>query len=200
MGAPGLAGSPDTAAQIAAKLATITLNANTLGGMPPSAFALAGTRTVSIPTGSTILANGATQTGGGWVGVDLPKNGNPSFQFSFVVPSDYVAGSPIVLDVVALNNQSAACVGDLRNNAVYAYPIGITSPAPAGLAAVSGTSFSLASNVPTTISFNVTLSSTRNWAPGDAMQLGLFREGTAAGDTCTGDYFIVGLAMRYTAH
>ena len=152
-------------------------------------------RVLQLETGAADLQGGATHLGS----IRLPDEGTPSFGWSWVLPPDYEAGSPVVLElyVVPTAGGTASSVQFARQSATFGRP-GTTfdSAAPTPLLPNSG---SLATLFPQRLlRYQVTLvppSEATEFRPGDALGVALRRQ--AESDTNDGLVFIRNAIVRY---
>lgn len=143
--------------------------------------------------------SGYSGTNGGIGPVVMPDpaaagGGTSRFQMGFVVPDDYVAGTPLVL-LVTWRADVLSCTVGLRNNFLTLAQPGLENvsgalvldgPAPA-MGPVAKVS------VRTRYRFNFSVP----FEPTDTISFGLFR--SMVNDTCAGDVHIQGLAIEYQA-
>jgi len=116
--------------------------------------------------------------------------------FGFRMPSDY-ASAP-VLKVQWMANAVA-------NSVIWVCKVGAVSPADADtpIEHVQGADNSATTAVNTTeanrlTETSITLTNADSLAPGDLVLLTVFRDATAAGDTCTVDAKLVAASLEYT--
>ena len=95
-GAPGANGSPDSAADVLAKLVTVDgagsgLDADTVGGIASTDLVVQRARFISIPLVSGLLTS--TTFANGYI--TYPSTPDATLRFRMQLPPDYVAGSEV---------------------------------------------------------------------------------------------------------
>jgi len=168
----------------------------------PPAFA--GVKSFSVNLYGMKLT-GATASSGsfGFGGVSLPGGSQSDFSFAFVLPSDYVANTPIRIRV-SFHTADTGCTIALLPNFVDRTRVGhvpSTGSASGGLDPANGSTLI---TVPAVANEgarkNFQLTANQGFAdqlPGDAILLGFFRRPGSFGDTCPSDVKITGIDVRY---
>ena len=121
---------------------------------------------------------------------DPGVSGLSQFRFGFTVPTDYAAGTDMLL-IVAWRSDAISCVIDLRNSALYRSRPGAATDS--GSLAKQSTMLapnSLVQTEETVFDFGGL-----ELEPGDAVQAGLYRSATL--DSCDDDLHILGLSILY---
>lgn len=200
-GETGPAGSPDTAEDIVAKLATVTLDAQTLGGEPASAFARVGRKTIVISPSAVAARDDSIEVSGSGILMTTTTSPTPAFGFGWMLPVDYVSGSPIDVVFNALmmaGTAPAECVAVLTSNVpqlrrpgVAATPFAIT----VGTTQTSRWSFTQANQL---LQQRYRVSAGQAFQPGDSFTVSFFRNTPDAADTCDENVMVIhGLSIEY---
>ena len=134
-------------------------------------------------------------------GLSFTHGASQAGSFHFVLPPDYTAGTTIVA-TFTWHTAAVSCGVDWRANYVSVSRAGAVHIA--GGSATTGMSDpglglnGATLNLVQTATFNLTSPVVANpLSPGDSYTFGLFRDGTAGADTCTGAALIDSMVIRY---
>ena len=136
-------------------------------------------------------------------GLRLPDGASSSFSMGFTIPPDYAAGTPLTLRMV-WHTPSTGCTISFRPNSIAVARPGRThiagSGASEGLTVVGGTDLSAPTTANSSQETRIQIVSpvpSVPLQPGDVIMFSMFRAGTGASDTCTGNLVIQGMALQY---
>ncbi|MEY2445499.1 MAG: hypothetical protein QOE00_2079 [Ilumatobacteraceae bacterium] len=148
-------------------------------------------------TGSAAWAVGRNEL----AGLRFSDGVNNSASFHFVMPPDYTPGTTIV-GSFTWHAAAVSCGVAWKANYVSAsrtgmlHVVGINSAT--GLSDPGPTTSSATSNLVQTATFTINSpNASFTFQPGDSYTFGIFREGAAAADTCTGYASIDSMVIRY---
>ncbi len=134
-------------------------------------------------------------------GVNVPNANTGSWNWSWMVPPDYVPGSDVDILLSAIpQTPGGNCTADARNNSVYLHRPGTNGNVGGSISLIgTGAAFSFtAVGDARTARFRLTPGVPLQ--AGDFMNLSMFRaDSDVTLDTCPASYFIVALAMEYTS-
>ncbi|MGQ9928536.1 MAG: hypothetical protein ACUVS4_16925 [Chloroflexaceae bacterium] len=121
----------------------------------------------------------------------------------FTVPPDYAAGTPLTVRIV-WHTPATGCTISFRPNSIAVARPGRThitgTGASDGLTVVGSTDLSASATANSSQETRVQIVSPVSSVPlqpGDVIMFSMFRNGTAASDTCTGNLVIQGMALQY---
>lgn len=159
---------------------------------------------ISLDPAGVHLEDGATYTTGfgRHSGIQMPDIGSPSVAFGFTLPLNYTVGNTVYVGVFWHTEASTPCTAVLRPNFLSVARYGGSHiqgfSASSGFISNDGNNelFANGTNVPEIKVYTITRpDGTTELQPLDVINLGLFRRGDNADDTCSGDVTIQGLAI-----
>ncbi len=183
--------------------------------MDLSTQAYAGTTRLSLNPYGVAVGNGASVIQSGFdAPIRLPKSGNPTFAIGFTIPLDYVANTPLKVQIL-WETPSTACSFFLGTSFLFRARAGQpqdSGSASAGLLPVNAsTTFTVIGDgirmdAPATaqqtarVRFDImpTPSEFPTLQAGDAVNFGLSRHSADANDTCSEELGIAGISIGYT--
>jgi len=159
---------------------------------------------ISLDPAGVHLEGGATYTTGfgRHSGIQMPDSGTPTISFGFTLPLNYTTGNTVYVGVFWHTEASTPCTAVLRPNFLSVARYGDShiqgSLATSGFTSNDGNNDLVvnATNVPEIKVYTITRpDGATELRPLDVVNLGLFRRGDDAGDSCSGNVTIQGLAI-----
>lgn len=136
-------------------------------------------------------------------GLRLADGANGSFSLSFTLPPDYASGTPLTIRMV-WHTPSTGCAIVFRPNSIAIARPGRNhiqgATASEGLSVVGGTTLNAPATANSSQATQIQIVSPVSGTPlqaGDVIMFSMFRSGTEAQDTCTGNMVIQGMALQY---
>jgi hypothetical protein len=165
-------------------------DSDALDGVDGSAF-----RHIQLYATAAVAGDGATvQTGNGASsGVVLPGSGNPTVAWSFVLPPDYVSGSPLTLRLLWHTPGTSCAVAFRKNSLSVARAGGALFGNTSFVTAVTGEVLSAGStaDVANLAEYRIDVPAPAGpLQAGDSLWLELFRSSASVDDTCTDDFLV----------